>query len=236
MSRKVEKYILEQAAQPAKLRSVAFKTNSKSTAQDAEDAAQDALLQAWKNRKRFRGDAKPGTWLHRIAVNCTLMRCRRKVFERLPESAETVFFESDYADYGFEQRVHTNLMLQQMYNEIETLPYCYRRTLHLYLAGLTMEEIAERTGWASGTVKAYLHRGKAKLRKLYTEKLPCKGNHLSPATGLLRHSALSQAKAHEDLSCAKTGRKSATYSLTKMGNDGPSANLRSCTDSKTNAK
>ena len=35
---------------------------------DAEDAAQDAFLSAYRNFHRFRGDSSVSTWLYRIAV------------------------------------------------------------------------------------------------------------------------------------------------------------------------
>lgn len=51
----------------------------------AEDVVQNACEKALRNRSRFRGDARPSTWLHRIVVNEALMwlrsearRCRRR--------------------------------------------------------------------------------------------------------------------------------------------------------------
>ncbi len=35
----------------------------------AEDVLQRAFEQAWRHAARFRGDAAPGTWLHRIVIN-----------------------------------------------------------------------------------------------------------------------------------------------------------------------
>src|ERR1700685_382958 len=39
-------------------------------ASDAEDAAQEAFIAAYRGLRRFRGDCAFNTWLHRIAVNC----------------------------------------------------------------------------------------------------------------------------------------------------------------------
>ena len=44
---------------------------------DAEDAAQDAFISAYKNFHKFRGDSAVATWLYRIAVNAALMKLRR---------------------------------------------------------------------------------------------------------------------------------------------------------------
>jgi RNA polymerase sigma-70 factor (ECF subfamily) len=50
---------------------------------DAEDAAQDAFLQAYRNFHRFRGESKVSTWLYRIAVNAALMKLRKDRNARL---------------------------------------------------------------------------------------------------------------------------------------------------------
>jgi len=43
---------------------------------DARDAVQDALLNAFRALPRFRGDARLSTWLHRIVTNAARMQLR----------------------------------------------------------------------------------------------------------------------------------------------------------------
>src|SRR5580700_2440917 len=45
---------------------------------DAEDAAQEAFLKAFRNLASFRGDAKFGTWLTTITLNEARSRIRRR--------------------------------------------------------------------------------------------------------------------------------------------------------------
>ncbi len=45
--------------------------------QDAEEIVQDAFLRAYRKLDRFESRANFGTWLYRIAVNCTLDRLRK---------------------------------------------------------------------------------------------------------------------------------------------------------------
>ena len=52
---------------------------------DAQDAAQDAFLSAFKAIGAFDGASRVGTWLHRIAVNAALMKLRRRA--RRPEGS-----------------------------------------------------------------------------------------------------------------------------------------------------
>src|SRR5919112_1366301 len=41
-------------------------------ASDAEDVVQDTFLKAYRQLSRFESRANFGTWLHRIAVNCSI--------------------------------------------------------------------------------------------------------------------------------------------------------------------
>lgn len=52
------------------------------TPDQAEDAAQDALLRAFRARARFAGRAKPDSWLYRIAFNTALAHLRRPFSRR----------------------------------------------------------------------------------------------------------------------------------------------------------
>src|SRR6202171_2856320 len=45
---------------------------------EAEDMAQEAFIQTFRNLKSFRGNSAFSTWLYRIAVNTVLMKLRRK--------------------------------------------------------------------------------------------------------------------------------------------------------------
>jgi len=44
----------------------------------AADVTQEAYVAAYRDRDRFRGDAPPGAWLHRIVVNKALSAARRR--------------------------------------------------------------------------------------------------------------------------------------------------------------
>src|SRR4029079_19072052 len=50
---------------------------------DAEDALQDAYLDAYRQMGSFRGDAALATWLTRIVVNQSLMRLRQQRRDRV---------------------------------------------------------------------------------------------------------------------------------------------------------
>lgn len=46
--------------------------------EEAADAVQDAMINAYRSAAKFRGDSAVTTWLHRIVVNACLDRIRRK--------------------------------------------------------------------------------------------------------------------------------------------------------------
>ncbi len=52
------------------------------TPDQAEDAAQDALLSAYRARDRFAGNSRPESWLYRIAHNTALSYLRKPFVRR----------------------------------------------------------------------------------------------------------------------------------------------------------
>src|SRR5581483_9476871 len=58
--------------------------------QDAEDLVQETFLRAWKQLHKFDGRAAFGSWLYRIAANCSLdlLRSRRSRKENQPVAVE----------------------------------------------------------------------------------------------------------------------------------------------------
>lgn len=60
---------------------------------EAEDAVQEAYVQAYRAIDSFRGDAKLSTWLIRIAVNVAIRRARK-----INRSAEVIDLVADTAD------------------------------------------------------------------------------------------------------------------------------------------
>ena len=74
--------------------------------EEASDALQDALISAYRRADSFRGDSAVTTWLHRIVVNASLDRLRRRSVrtwvplpdEAAGESPATLIDDSRLAD------------------------------------------------------------------------------------------------------------------------------------------
>lgn len=144
--------------------------------QDAEDAVQDAFLQAFKNLDRFEGNAKLTTWLHRITVNASLMKLRKK--RRTHEVAMEDLLPS-YEDDGHRDRlvpewtetgadvVSTSETRAAVREAIDRLPDGYRNVLLLRdIEQLDTAETAELMGLSINATKTRLHRARQALREL----------------------------------------------------------------------
>jgi RNA polymerase sigma factor (sigma-70 family) len=137
-------------------------------AADAEDAAQDAFVKAWRALARFRPDAPFRPWLLRIVANEARNR-RRSVgrraqlalrAQRAEGSGGAAPSPEDAALAGDERR--------RLLDALETLPDDARLVLECrYLLGLSEEETAAALGVRRGTVKSRTARGLDKLKETY---------------------------------------------------------------------
>jgi RNA polymerase sigma-70 factor (ECF subfamily) len=59
-------------------------------AQDAEDVVQDTFLKAYRQLGRFEARSSFGTWLHRIAMNCSVDLLRGRPRREQAEESETL--------------------------------------------------------------------------------------------------------------------------------------------------
>lgn len=133
---------------------------------DAEDAAQNALVAAYKALPRFRMESRVSTWMYRIAVNqCISYRRRQR-----PE----VQAERDFA--GRSPSFEEAEKRQTVRKLIRTLAPHFRAVLVLrYYRQLSYEEIAEVLGWTPDKVKCYLHRARNAFREAYRRELESGG-------------------------------------------------------------
>jgi RNA polymerase sigma-70 factor (ECF subfamily) len=125
---------------------------------DIDEAVQDTFVQAWRNLKRFRGDAAPYTWLYRIAVNEALMRRRRKILATT-ELQETTGAGGEDAFAAADARAFLVERLRQ-------LPVEYRAAVVLRdVEGLSNEEVARALDISLAAAKSRIHRGRMQLRQ-----------------------------------------------------------------------
>jgi RNA polymerase sigma-70 factor, ECF subfamily len=140
---------------------------------DAEDAAQEAFLKAFRNLAHFRGEAKFSTWLVSITLNeaRSRLRSRKNVkIESLDEPSEgqgqvSPALLRDWREIPSEalERQEVRHMLQQA---ITDLPLIYREVFLLRdVEELSVNESAEVLGITVASVKVRLHRARIMLQK-----------------------------------------------------------------------
>lgn len=128
----------------------------------AAQAAQDAFVRAWEKLGSFRGEARFGTWLHRLTVNVVLGE--RRLLQRW-----TTFEDAAPPDSGFEPRAANPdaALSGDLERALARLPRGARTVLWLHdVEGYLHEEIAELAGIAVGTSKAQLHRARKRMKEL----------------------------------------------------------------------
>jgi RNA polymerase sigma-70 factor (ECF subfamily) len=146
---------------------------------EAEDAAQEAFVTAFRSLASWRGDGPFGAWLTRIAVRISLRQVgqRRSVTwldPSGPGAGVPIDSGSMAADAsGLEARPRTDPAMLALRAEREaelriavaTLPEPYREVVTLRFFGeLSLEEIARQTERPVPTVKTHLRRGLLRLR------------------------------------------------------------------------
>jgi len=146
--------------------------------EDAEDVAQDTLLQAFKHLGSFRGDSRFSTWLTRIAVNMALMKVRSRKIQVMSfdNGAETgngqVVREIQDKKPTVEQQCLRQELQFILVEMIGQLGPRYRTVFHLRnMEDLSIAETAEILGLSASVVKSRLMRARLQLRKSLNRRL-----------------------------------------------------------------
>ncbi|MEA2548886.1 MAG: polymerase sigma-70 factor, subfamily [Chloroflexota bacterium] len=132
---------------------------------EAEDAAQEAFVIAFRGLAGWRADGPFGAWLTRIAIRISLRRAQTRrdgawIDPTDPERPLHVPGGIDPASSSLRSERATEVRAA-----VARLDEPYRETVALRFFGeLSLDEIATQTGRPLGTVKTHLHRGLIRLR------------------------------------------------------------------------
>jgi RNA polymerase sigma-70 factor (ECF subfamily) len=122
--------------------------------QDAEDAAQETFLTAWKKLGTYKARAPFEHWLTRICLNCCYGRLRRSKAE------EPLYIQPAAPAADPDAALEVEKLLRTLKAEDRFV------LLLMYGEGWSTEEIADRLGWSRTNVKVRAHRARQKLRRL----------------------------------------------------------------------
>ena len=132
-------------------------------AYDADEAAQEAFVAAWRALPNFRGEAKFSTWLYRLTTNAAIDVMRREKRHQTVGDGEMMELADD-ADSP-QETVERTEQQETVQKALATLSEEYREVLLLrYMEELDYAEIAEVLQLPSGTVKSRINRAKAALK------------------------------------------------------------------------
>lgn len=144
---------------------------------DAEDAAQEAFVTAYRSLGSWRGDGPFGAWLTRIAVRIAVRQAgKRRAVTWLDvsdgsagdERASASISSASVAAVGRSDPSILAVRAERasdVRKAVAALPEPYREVVALRFFGeLSLEEIARQVERPLGTVKTHLHRGLQRLR------------------------------------------------------------------------
>jgi RNA polymerase sigma-70 factor (ECF subfamily) len=123
---------------------------------EADDAVQEAALQAWQRIDRVEDPDRVRTWLFRIAANKALDRLRRRHphldLEAVPEATD---------DRPVDQVVETRMQVDELARVVQNLPDAQRAVWVMREIGAaSYAEIAEQTGMSAAAVRGALARAR----------------------------------------------------------------------------
>ncbi len=142
--------------------------------EEAEDAAQEAMIKAYRNLGSFRGEARFGTWLISITLNearSRLRKSKRMQIESLDEqeeSREGDFTPAPLTDWREipSEALERSELRAALQSAVGKLPAIYREVFTLRdLEELNVEETAKVLGVTPNVVKVRLHRARMLLQK-----------------------------------------------------------------------
>jgi len=131
-------------------------------ADEAEDAAQDGVLQALIKLDRYDPTRPFGPWLMRIVANAAIDRRRRRAVRDTSELDEALVGGGPLPDVEVDRLA----LRQRRARAREKLPQGYRIAVGLFdVEGYSQAEIAEIVGVAPGTVRSAVFHARRRLRR-----------------------------------------------------------------------
>lgn len=134
-----------------------------------EDLAQETFLKAWRNLGQYVGEAPFEHWLSRITVNVALDHVRHQArrikasgFDELGEDA------LDWLNTGQEDSAPDRRCAREILDLVFAEMSAGDRLVVTMqsIEGHSIEEICQRTGWSSASVRVRAHRARHRMRAI----------------------------------------------------------------------
>jgi RNA polymerase sigma-70 factor (ECF subfamily) len=126
------------------------------------DLYQDILVELWRALPDFEGEAEPGTWLYRVALNTALQRDRRReVRDEATLDDTNPVWDDAFSPPG--AALEEQETLDRLYAAIDRLDDVDKALVTMYLDEKSYEQMADVLGISPNYVGVKLHRIKNTL-------------------------------------------------------------------------
>lgn len=132
--------------------------------EDRKDLYQEIVLQLWRSFPTYRQEAKPSTWLYRVALNTAISLVRRQSRRVSPIALNNELV----AIVQSTQSSEIDEQMNQFYRAVDELSSVEKALVFLYLDNNSYDEIARIVGISNSNVGVKLNRIKAKLKRIVT--------------------------------------------------------------------
>lgn len=146
---------------------------------EAEDAVQDAWLNAWRGLHGFRAESRFSTWIVRIVRNKALGRLRRAAADVVPLEAAMISPDrdtrdalTDRPDRTPEAELARTEARRLMEARIDRLPAVFRTVFMLRaVEDMSVEEVAAALDIPEATVRSRFFRARSILRESLAQEM-----------------------------------------------------------------
>jgi RNA polymerase sigma-70 factor (ECF subfamily) len=140
------------------------------SAHDAEDVVQETFLKAYRQLARFESRANFGTWLHRIAVNCSIDLMRSRAHREAGQGDANLqhlgaIVSTDTTGTSPERLMLSTEVQQRIGDAMTGLSRMERAAFTLrHFEGRSIDEISQALGLKTNATKHSIFRAVRKMR------------------------------------------------------------------------
>lgn len=147
------------------------------TREDAEEVAQDSLLQVFHKIHQFQGRSAFKTWLYKIVHNYCRNRISKIIRKREVQEAYEEHSKDDQPAANFESKDSSekSAHIQEALNKLK--PKEKEIIVYKFISGMTLQEISEITGIGVSAAKMRYYRALESFKDAYERT----GKHLPAA-------------------------------------------------------
>jgi RNA polymerase sigma-70 factor, ECF subfamily len=137
---------------------------------EAEEVTQEVMLRVYHSLASFRGEAKFGSWIYRIAFNQAL-NLKGRVRYRAPHVSDEALASVASHEASPHDRLQAARRSEALLECVAELPEVYQSALRLhYWIGENVAEVAALLDVPENTAKSYLHRARQLLHAMLDQR------------------------------------------------------------------